>query len=66
MQAIIASENRGPDVRRGQCPVCRKWLNRSKVSAATGIGDFSTLLLKKRGPRTVSLREVERGKGKGK
>ena len=55
MQAIIASENRGPDSRKGQCPVCRKTLSRTKHTAG-GLTDFTPLLLKK-ALRTASQKE---------
>jgi hypothetical protein len=43
MEALIAGENRaGPgEAKRSQCPVCRKFINRSKGS------DIIPLLLKK-------------------
>jgi len=55
MQAIIASENRGPDSRKGQCPVCRKSQSRTRVTQ-TGLTDLTPLLLKK-APRIVSQKE---------
>lgn len=61
MHAIIASENRGPDHRKGQCPVCRKMLSRTKVTA-TGVPDISPLLLKK-APKSYSLEEMARVNG---
>lgn len=43
MEALIAGENRaGPgEAKKSQCPVCRKFINRSKAS------DIIPLLLKK-------------------
>jgi len=58
MQAIISSENRGPDSRKGQCPVCRKSQSRVKATR-TGLTDLTPLLLKK-ASRTASQKEKVR------